>query len=404
MHIDTGSSDLWVETASSTLCKHKGNPCGESGTYNANKSSTYKYLSSDFNISYVDGSFATGDYVTDTISIGGASLNNFQFGIGYDTTSEEGVLGIGYTLNEVQVNENGKAAYPNLPVAMTNAGLISSPAFSLWLNDLDSSTGQILFGGINTDKYVGKLATVPIDTRQGASAPAEFIITLTGVGLTDDRGTSMSITADGFATAVLLDSGSSFTYLPTDIVNELYHQTQATFDESSGSAFVPCSLQQDNATIDFTFSGMTISVGLDEMVVDVSADNGGPFNAPDGTPMCFFGVSDAGGGTNVLGDTFLRSAYVVYDLSNNEISLAQTQFNSTQDNVLEITTGKNSVPDATGVANPITVAPTVTGGRISQPTANPKKSAATRAGSRDTISVSVAIAGLVGFVAFFGIY
>lgn len=39
----------------------------------------------------------------------------------------------------------------------------------------------------------------------------------------------------------------------------------------------------------------------------------------------------------ILGDTFLRSAYVVYDYSKNEISIAQTEFNSTKDHIVELT-------------------------------------------------------------------
>lgn len=86
--LDTGSSDLWCNAANSTLCSgHLMNPCGTSGTYDANSSSTYQFLSSDFSITYADGSTASGDYVTDVLSIGGASLKSFQFGVGYTSTS-----------------------------------------------------------------------------------------------------------------------------------------------------------------------------------------------------------------------------------------------------------------------------------------------------------------------------
>ena len=72
------------------------------------------------------------------------------------------------------------------------------------------------------------------------------------------------------------------------------------------------------------------------------------------------GIAPAGSSTPVLGDTFLRSAYVVYDLHNNEISLAQTNFNSTGSNIMEIT--NSSVPDATGVASAVTSVAAQTGG------------------------------------------
>src|ERR1700738_2857565 len=147
LHIDTGSSDLWVNTPSSNLCKSKGSPCSAAGTYSANSSSTYTYLSSDFNITYVDGSGATGDYVTDTLDIGGATLTGQQFGIGYTSSASEGILGIGYKINEVQAARLGKQAYDNVPAKMVTDKLISSNAYSLWLNDLDANTGNILFGG-----------------------------------------------------------------------------------------------------------------------------------------------------------------------------------------------------------------------------------------------------------------
>lgn len=45
-------------------------------------------------------------------------------------------------------------------------------------------------------------------------------------------------------------------------------------------------------------------------------------------------------------------------MDNEEISLAQTLYNVTDSNVLEIGTGKNAVPDASGALSAVTVAPT----------------------------------------------
>lgn len=85
--IDTGSSDLWCNAADSKLCSQRGNYCSMSGTYDANSSTTYSWVSSDFNITYADDSGATGDYVTDTLTIGDSTLKDFQFGVGYSSTS-----------------------------------------------------------------------------------------------------------------------------------------------------------------------------------------------------------------------------------------------------------------------------------------------------------------------------
>lgn len=348
LHIDTGSSDLWVNTPSSSLCRESSKPCQFAGTYTANSSSTYEYVGSWFNISYVDGSGASGDYVSDTVTFGPMKLDRLQFGIGYNSTNAQGILGIGYPINEVQVGRAGKQPYRNLPAQMVADGLIQSNAYSLWLNDLDANTGNILFGGIDEAKFNAPLKTVPIQPEQGFFA--EFLITLTNVEL---GGQAVSTSDDDMALAVLLDTGSSLTYLPDDMVSTIYNRVGAQFDSSNGAAYVPCSIANQQTTFRFTFSEPVVEVEMNEMVLDMFTSSGKRPTFQDGTPACLFGIAPAGQGTNVLGDTFLRSAYVVYDLANNQISLAQTKFNSTATNVVEIGTGANSVPGATKVSNPV---------------------------------------------------
>ncbi|KAK2069219.1 hypothetical protein P8C59_003816 [Phyllachora maydis] len=144
LHLDTGSSDLWVNSPRSNECLQSSSPCKFAGTYAANASSTYAYVGSWFNITYVDGSGASGDYATDSFSIGSTTLQKLQFGIGYESSSTQGILGLGYKVNEAQVGRARKPAYDNLPAQMVADGLIHSNAYSLWLNDLDSNTGSVL--------------------------------------------------------------------------------------------------------------------------------------------------------------------------------------------------------------------------------------------------------------------
>lgn len=132
------------------------------GTYNANSSSTYKYLNSGFSVSYVDGSGAAGDYSTDTLKIGGQTSAGLQFGLGYESTSADGILGIRYAADEAQVNAAHRKSYANLPQALVSANLIKSDAYSLWLDDLEANTWSIIFGGVDTDKYTGQFQTLPI--------------------------------------------------------------------------------------------------------------------------------------------------------------------------------------------------------------------------------------------------
>jgi len=355
LHIDTGSSDLWVNAVNSRLCSEQGNQCGDSGTYSANDSSTYEFVNNAFNISYVDGSGAAGDYATDTFRFGGQTIKDMQFGIGYVSSSPEGILGIGYTINEVQVNRFGLDEYPNLPQKLKDDGTISSNAYSLWLNDLDASTGSILFGGVDTDKFHGTLSTLPILQEQGTYA--EFIIALTDMGIGNNK-TSLFANSN---IPVLLDSGSSLMYLPDNVATALYQRFNARYDSRQQAAFVDCDLANQDGTLDFGFSGVTISVPYNELVITAAISRG--------VPVCILGIGPAGNSVSVLGDTFLRSAYVVYDLSNNEISLAQTNFNATGSSVQEIKAGADGVPGASVVQNAVSTAAVGTGGpRINGPT------------------------------------
>ncbi|PGH10772.1 hypothetical protein AJ80_07422 [Polytolypa hystricis UAMH7299] len=362
LHIDTGSSDLWCNSRNSRICSSRRNPCKESGTYSANSSSTYKFKNSKFNITYADGTGAVGDYVTDTLRLSNATLKDFQFGVGYESSSQEGVLGIGYMANEVQVAQGGKS-YPNLPQAMVDDKLIHSKAYSLWLNDLDASKGSILFGGVNKAKYVGNLSTVPI-LKPKKGPYQQLVIAMTGINM---KGSSngQNLSSGSLPVAALLDSGSTLMYLPDAIAANIYETIGATYEPSLGAAYVPCNMSSNNTKLEFEFSGATISVGMDELVIDLSPSQDG--NGPtftNGEPACTFGIAPAGSGTCILGDTFLRSAYVVYDLSNHEISIAQTKFNSTTNDIHEIGTGKTAVPGAQTVSSAVTSVPaTKTQGR-----------------------------------------
>jgi len=358
LHIDTGSSDLWVNAPNSRLCSSRAEQCQQAGTFSANDSTSYTYVNSVFNISYVDGSGAAGDYVTDTFRIGGATVEDFQFGIGYESTSPEGILGIGYTINEVAVNRAGLDAYPNLPQKLLDDKAINTNAYSLWLNDLDASMGSILFGGVDTDKFSGTLSRLPIIPEEGVHA--EFIVALTSLGTDGNVGSIFR----NDSVAVLLDSGSSLMYLPDNVVSSLYNTFNAQYDSSQGAAFVDCALGDQEGSLEFTFSGPTISVPLNELVITAGEQRG--------EPVCILGIGPSGGSISVLGDTFLRSAYVVYDLSNNEIALAQTKFNETSSNIQEIQPGDDGVPSATVVQNAVSsLAVGSGGGRIGGPSINP---------------------------------
>ena len=400
--IDTGSSDLWANSATSQLCTSAPNPnlgdipCSVSGTYNANKSSTYKYINSEFSISYADTTGAMGDYVSDVLNIGGKTVNPIEFGVGYVSNSSEGVMGIGYPALEVAVQVDNGKSYANLPQAMANQGLIQSPAYSLWLDDLDAATGSILFGGVDTDKFHGTLQTLPIVQEQGQFV--EMIVELSSISLVQ-KGANTSVLTQ--PTPVLLDSGSTLSYLPVSFSGQLYKALGVEFNEQDGP-LCSCSLANQSITIDFIFSGQVISVPIAEMVLE----GGGTGTGSSGQALdCVFGIvaqpAESEGGTPyTLGDTFIRSAYIVYDLGNNEISLAATNFGVSSSNVLAIGKGAGAVPSATGAAHPPTTTlngtPVVGGATGSGINPTASSTASSSMGAMTTTVAGIATRGGVG--------
>lgn len=311
--IDTGSSDLWVVDKSAkcqvTETGQSSTYCYEYGVYDHTKSSSYHSLGSKFSIEYVDGTSSTGTWVKDDVYFAGTTtgVTQLQFGDVTTTSSGFGVLGIGY-----EANESTNTEYPNLPVLLKTQGVIAKTAYSLYLAQEDATSGSVIFGGIDQAKYLGSLITLPVTSSR------ELAIHLGSVAI---NGKTISANLNP-----VLDSGTTLTYLPTKIVASIASALSGTADSSVGY-IINCN-QPSNKYLTFNFdSGATINVPLSELAIDLYLTNGQKYQ------YCALGVF-ATSSTPILGDNFLRSAYVAYDLDDNTISLAQVKY----------TTAENIVP------------------------------------------------------------
>jgi len=390
VQVDTGSSNLWVNSATSAYCSKPGN-CAY-GSYDVNASSTSQYVNSKFNVTYIGSNGASGDFVTDNVQIGNSTVNGLQFGVGINSTTQQNVWGIGYG----NANELVSAAfqYPNTPLQMVKNGLINTPAYSLYLNDLESRTGSILFGGVDTACYKGELQSVPIIPYKGTYTILQ--ITLDSVNTTTNGNLNTTSTTDLPQVAVL-DSGASAVLLPTDIAQQIWVTFGVTYSNADGFASCPCSVANNTGTVDFGFSGIKLSVPVSEFVREFSG------NSAPSPGTCLFDLQPlktAGSyAPIILGDPFLRSAYVVYDLVNNEISLAQTVFNAQSSNIMEIMNGTTGVPGASNATSSVTTVPTPTGSL--SPTGTPTGAAVSGAEVRYVSMSASLLGGLVTISALF---
>jgi hypothetical protein len=315
--------------------------------------------------------------MTDNMAIGGTTIKSLEMGIAYNATLFTGLLGIGYDLNEASDSPDGDQppfVYPSIIDTMVSQGLISTKAYSLYLDDLQASTGSIIFGGIDSDKYHGNLLQIPIvpDTSEnGTEIYAEFAVALTSFSITGQAGNTTNLTqGNDFDAPVILDSGTTLTYVPDRLAALIYEELGAVDDtQNSGLVFVDCDFVTNSPQMTFNFgfggsSSVLIQVPIDEMIFQLeglfSLDG---YVAPSlpFSNVCALGINGQPDEPYILGDTFLRSAYVVYDLKNNLIAIAQTNFNSTTSSVVDFTADATAIPNVSGVASNIAVTETATG-------------------------------------------
>lgn len=126
---------------------------------------------------------------------------------------------------------------------------------------------------------------------------------------------------------------------------------------------VPCNIQNTLATLSFTFGGSggpTIKVDISEFVTSLVIPGARTPTFQDLTPACRWGLQSADPGNPILfGDTFLRSAYVVYNLQNQQIGIAQTTFNATKANIIEFS--GDDIPGASTTVTGLKVTQTYSG-------------------------------------------
>lgn len=270
-------------------------------------------------------------------------------GLGTRTDIPHGLIGVGYAHNEALTDLTDRV-YPNLPVAMTDSKLINTIAYSIWLNDLDASSGSFLFGGVDTGKYLGNMTRVEILPESDGT----YLLTtvpLTSVVAASPSGRDV-LTSEHFPMGVVLDSGTTLTYIPQDLAEQIWEEAGAVYMGEFGLAMLPCSHGKHQGNFTFGFAGPkgpTITVAMDELLVDLTDGDMPTFPSGKykGQSSCVFGIQNETSSMYLFGATFMRSAYVVYDLVNHEIGIAATDFNSTESNMVAFESYGATIPSAT---------------------------------------------------------
>lgn len=263
-------------------------------------------------------------------------------------------MGIGFDTNETPNNPSKNGTYASVLDLMVEQSILDRKAYSLYLNDLNQTTGSVCFGCVDSTKYTGDLVALPLQKsmplQEGEEGDVhEFMVTLTSVVLTDASGAATTLTPDGYSQSVLLDSGTSATLLTKDIF-ELLANGLGAVDVGQGVCVVPCSYSSSNATLTYTFGGQggpSVVVPFSELIGNqIYTSN--EYDAASGG--CNVGLEFAKDGNAIMGDTFLRNAYVVFDIDNQQAAIAQASGGQAGTSSIQAISSGTGIPGVSSTA------------------------------------------------------
>ncbi|PHH83304.1 hypothetical protein CDD82_2274 [Ophiocordyceps australis] len=327
VNFDTGSDELWVNP----VCSRSTDPafCQSFGRFNG--SQTFVDLKRNGSIQYGTG-FADLEYGYDFVQIGSARVSQQIFGVATDSSfASSGILGVGPSL------DGWNSSYPLVMDSMSNQGFINSRAFSLDIRSIESQRGSVIFGGLDTKKYSGQLEKRPIiPSTASPDGYTRYWIYMDGLGVTTGNGSSVTIMDKVNGQGMLLDSGYTVSALPKALFNKLKDAFPQVTKPPQGSDLwrVPCSVGDSKGHVDFKFGKTVINVPFRDFI----------WKQPEDGSCVLGAIPDDS--FPVLGDTFLRAAYVVYDWDNRNIHLANNEDCGSK--LVPIGKGPDAVPSIMG--------------------------------------------------------
>ena len=342
---DTGSSDLWVPSAS---CDETCDSFQEWRKYDSSKSSTYEPATTNkslnaFHAQYADGEVATGVHAKDVLQLGDSltindqifaqitTLSNFQ-----SCASEEGIFGLGFSF----------ISSHNFPTPINNLiNRLRHPIFSLYLDPTDdypeetksgeskahgsghavTSHSELVFGGVNQKHYEGCITWHDLGQFQDTYSGDTF------VGYWDFKLDAVEVggTQMPSSTLAIVDSGSTYVVGPSEAVGQIAQINGADcFESVPGKDPIPVACDSpdgfDAAAVDcdkpffdleFKANEVTYVLNKEDLLLTVATSQG---------TICLLrlqGSNDIPGW--ILGDVFLNKYYAAFDFQKKRVGFAK---------------------------------------------------------------------------------
>lgn len=206
----------------------------------------------------------------------------------------DGIFGLGYPSIAVQ------RVVPPIQ-RMVQDDLLDEPVFSFYLNRFGEAGSQsvLTLGGYDEEYFKGKITYLPV-TRK-----AYWQVEMTDVRFGDE--------SLGISHGAAIDTGTSLIGIPTEEatrINELIGATKTPL----GQYIVDCDLIPELPDITFEFNGKDFPLSASDYILQLGGQCVSSFMGID--------IPAPAGPLWIVGDSFLRAYYSVYDLERNAVGLA----------------------------------------------------------------------------------
>ncbi|KAK3937740.1 acid protease [Diplogelasinospora grovesii] len=297
LDFDSGSSDLWVFNTQLAAQSTTGHTL-----FDPTKSTTFKMIQgASFSISYGDGSGAAGNVGTDTVNIGGATVTKqaIELATAVSTsfvqdTQNNGLVGLAFSkLNTVKPQQQ-KTFFDNVMPSL------AEPLFTADLRK--NAAGAYEFGRVDTTKFTGQMAWVPVNTTNGfwQFATSGFAV-----------GASTSINKTATAQAIA-DTGTTLMLVSQATADGYYSQVPGAANNAQvGGITVPCNATLPDLLVDVGGVYTARVKGEDINFAQVQGNT------------CFGGVQPTTSDLQIWGDIFFKSQFVAFNGGNNSLGMAQ---------------------------------------------------------------------------------
>ncbi|EKG17065.1 Peptidase A1 [Macrophomina phaseolina MS6] len=336
---DTGSSDLVIPRRDSAICQDVQQQCSgtdfETGAVRPNSSSLLVQRT-PFATNFVNGVQLDGTVAVGAVSFGGSAVSKVQFGLVSNgslppQTPLVPIFGVGPIQGEA-----AQELYPNLPAQMKAEGKIKSNAFSLYMNDFRAANGSVLFGGTDSAKFSGELRSMPILVNNDNQIPS-FVVSwdaleFVSANNTEPPAQKTNLAPEGLP-VTLLDSGNPGMSMPSAMLSALADQMGTTFNRDEGVGPVRCNAADSKLV--FGFRQASVDLPMEMLMLPLTNDDGSPATDNAGEPLCQLPVDVSDEEPASLGAPFLQAAYVVFDMDNQQILMAQAVVNATDSQIQE---------------------------------------------------------------------